>query len=123
MPTSSRWISDDIYLTSLQAPVTRHELNHCMTNIIGTMTGHPGLLHLIFDMTNAGANAYLVPVLILEAGLLRRRNAGKVVFVGEGAYTRLLASAMNKVTQRDMVFFETQFEALHYCQGSVIGHR
>ena len=116
MPTRQEWLEEGIYLSRWTRPVNIDDLRLSFQTITRVIGEQPPPVHLIFDLVDSGALPSNTPYVALKSGFMTHANIGKVLVIGNNVRAQMLADMVMKVTQREIIFFDTYKEAMAFLQ-------
>ena len=114
MATEQKWLRGSIYCTIWQSPLFARDLKISFGSIVEAVSNEDNLVHVLFDVQDAGTIPMNAPYLALHSGFMKLENLGHVAVVGMDRRAQVLADIVVKVVRKEIVFFPTYDEALAY---------
>jgi hypothetical protein len=114
VPTREEWLTENIILTTWQAPVSREDLDGCFKQISYWIKFRTEETHVLCDLREAGVVPNSAPLSAIRSKFLTRPNTGRVAVVGMDRGPQILAQVAVTVTKKAIRFFPDREEALAY---------
>ena len=114
MPTYETWLEDDIILSVWEAPLTREEVDACVHHIANWIDSHPGVTHVLGDITRAGKVPNSAPLSAIRSRFMTKPNTGRIAVIGMDPVPQALAQVAISVTRKDIRFFADRESAMAY---------
>jgi len=115
MPTSEKWIADNIIETMWSDPLTGNQLKDCFSRIAEMLDENPGqTVHVLFDLRPAGIVPTTAPLSAINTGFMTSDNLGVISVASNDRIAATLARIASGISRKTIVMFSTYDEALDY---------
>ncbi len=114
MPTEESWIGEQIIKTRWLQPLTADDLSHCFNSLTATVEAKPHLVHLLFDLSDAGRIPARAPIIAIQSGLFSAKNTGNIAVASLDTAAELLASVAARRMRHPIYFYKTPEDALAF---------
>jgi hypothetical protein len=114
MPTEESWIVEHIAATRWTEPLTADELTACFNALTAMIRAKPHLVHVLFDLREAGIVPARAPIIAIQSGMFSTENTGSIAVVSTDVLAELLASVASRKTRHPIRFFKTFDDAVAF---------
>lgn len=114
MPATQQWIGDSIISTIWESPLKSSDLSACFAEMKQSIADSDQIVHVLFDVTNAGTIPAQAPMLFIRSQLTNEPNLGSMAVIGTNPLAQILAQTAIKLTGQNIIFFATEKDAVDY---------
>jgi hypothetical protein len=114
MPTEESWMGERIVITRWIEPLTADDLVRCFSSLTEMIRSKPHLVHLVFDLRDAGSIPARAPIIAIKSGMFSAENTGNIAVASLDSMAELLASVAARRMRHPIFFFKTYEDALAF---------
>lgn len=118
MPTTEKWIDEQVLSTVWTAPLKSSEVSQCFAELTQQMESSEQIVHLLFDIEQAGSIPAQAPMHFIKSQIATKANLGSIAVKGTNPVAQIFAQMAVKMTGQNILFFSDDAQALEYLKSS-----